>query len=93
MYEVSCCASRTPAEPHLAMEVDLSPSTDMLLDKSGDESELAYWNRGKRFFDLGSPIFILQPEFLGPLLLSRISCNVDNHGLTSAEFLDLIQIR
>ena len=93
MYEVSCCARRTPAEPHLAMKVDLPSSTDMLLDESGDESELAYWNRGKSLFDLRGPIFILQPEFLGPLLLPWISRKVDNHGLTSTEFLDLIQIR
>jgi len=75
------------------MKVDLSPPTDMLLDKSGDESELAHWNRGKGLFDPGSPIFILQPELLGPLLLSRISRKVENHGLASAPFLDLFQIR
>jgi len=60
MYEVGGCACRAPAEPHLAMKEDFSPSTDVLLDESGDESELAYRNRGKSFFDLGGSTFVLQ---------------------------------
>jgi len=70
------------------MKVDFSSSTDVLFDESGDESELAYRNRGKGFFDLWGPIFVLQAEFLGPLLLPWISCKVDNHSLTYALFLD-----
>ena len=93
MYEVSCSTSRTSAEPHLAMKEDFPSPTDMLLDESRYQPELAYWNRGKSLFNLGGPIFILQPEFPGPLLLSWISRKVDNDGLTSTEFLDLIQIR
>jgi hypothetical protein len=42
------------------MKVYSSPSTDMLLDESRDESELAYRNRGKGFFDPRGPILILQ---------------------------------
>ena len=60
MYQVGGCACRAPAEPHLAMEVDCSPSTDVLFDESGDESELAYRNRGKSLFDLWGSIFVLQ---------------------------------
>src|SRR5712691_4491839 len=90
IYEVGRCACRAPAQPHLAMKVDFSPSTDVLLDESGNESELAYWDRGKSLSDLGGPILVLQAEFLGPLLLPRISRKVDNHGLTPAMFLDLV---
>ena len=93
MYEVGRCASWAPAESHLAMQVHLPPSTNMLLDESGDESELAYWNRGKSLFDPWGPILVLQAEFFRPLLLPWVSRKIDNHGLTSAEFLDLFEVR
>jgi len=93
MYEVSRCTGRAPAEPHLAMEVDFTPSTDVLLDKSGDESELAHWNRGKSLFDLWGPILILQPQFFAPLLLPWIPGEVNNHDLPSVASLDLFKVR
>src|SRR5207249_2982399 len=60
MYEVGGCACRAPADPHFAMKVDFSPSTDVLFDESRYESELAYRNRGKSLFDLWGSIFVLQ---------------------------------